>query len=251
MQLWQAILLGVIYYLGNSYNFSFRFASYTPLCAGFLAAVVLGDLQTGSVVAASIGLVYIGSFLVGGSVPADSAMAAILGTAAAVVNGLSVEEALAVAVPLGLIGNIIHYSRMVFFSFFVRLSDKWVAEGKEDKLWLSNVAMPQAILFVLCVAPITIASYYGVEYIGKVAELLSGTFLSAISVMAGMLPALGIAFTLSIIFKGEARPFFFVGFLLVSIMGFSMVEACIAAIIMAVIYIRLKKGGAPKEEVQA
>ena len=37
MQLWQAILLGVIYYLGNSYNFSFRFASYTPLCAGFLA----------------------------------------------------------------------------------------------------------------------------------------------------------------------------------------------------------------------
>lgn len=242
MTLLQAMLLGVYYWLTNNYCFSFRYVAYMPIAAGLFTGIILGDPQTGAIVGATIGLVYIGSFFVGGSVPADSGMAAIIGAAAAIVGGLNVEAALAVAVPVGLVGNIIHYSRMIYFSFFVRLSDKFVARGKEDKLWLTNVFLPQLTLFFICFIPITLACYFGVGYISAAVSALSGSFLSIISVMAGMLPAIGIAITLSLIFKGEARPFFFIGFLLVSMLSFTMIESCIVAVIMAAIYTKLKSG---------
>lgn len=239
----QAILLGVIYYLANSYTFSYRFVAYNPIAIGFLAGIVLGDIQTGATVGATIGLVYIGSFLVGGSVPADSGMATILGTAAAIVGGLDLGAALAVAVPLGLVGNIIHYTRMIYFSFFVRMSDRYVAQGKEDKLWLTNVVLPQLTMFFFCVIPVTLASYFGVSYIADFVKILSGQFLNVISVAAGMLPVVGIAITMSLIFRGEARPFFFIGFLLVSALSLSLVQTAFVAVLMAAIYVALKGSG--------
>jgi len=249
VSLFQAFLLGVIYYLANSWNFSFRAVAYNPIAVGFLTGLVLGDIQTGAVVGGTIGLVYIGSFLVGGSVPADSGMATIIGTSAAIIGGLDLEAALAVAVPVGLVGTIIHYTRMIYFSFFVRLSDKLVEQGKEDKLWLTNVALPQLTLFLLCVIPVTLACYYGVDYIAGFVNALSGEFLTVIRVAAGMLPAVGIAITLSLIFKGEAVPFFFIGFLAVSVASLTLVQTAFVAVLMAAIYIGLK-GQGKKDELE-
>lgn len=244
MSIFQAILLGVLYYLANAYCFSYRYCAYMPIAAGFLTGVVLGNPTMGGIMGASIGLVYMGNFFVGGSVGADSGMAAIIGTAAAIQGNLDVAQAVAVAVPLGLVGNIVHYTRMTYFAFFVNLSDKIVNEGKEDKLIWTNVILPQITLFIICVVPVTLATYYGVDAIVNVVNLLSGKFLNIIGVCANMLPAIGISLTLSLIFKGEARPFFFVGYILVAVLGFSMVEASLAAVLMALIYNKLatKKG---------
>ena len=244
MSLVQAIILGVCYWLKTSICFTMgQYVAATPLFMGLLTGFVLGDPKTGAMMGATIGLIYIGNMFVGGSVPSDTAMATILGTSAAIVGGLSTEACLAVAVPVGLVGNIIHYSRMAYFSFFVRLSDKLVAKGKEDKLWLTNVVLPQLTLLVICVIPVALACYFGVNYMTSVVDMLSGTFLSIVDVMAGMLPAIGISFTMSLIFKGEAIPFFFVGYILVAVMEFSMIESSVVAVILAIVYITLKKRG--------
>ena len=247
MSLVQAIIIGVFYYLSNSYCFSYRYLAARPIVLGLLVGLVLGDPVKGALYGAMIQLPYIGVAFVGGSVPSDTGMAAVVGVSAGLIGGLSIEEAVAISIPIGLIGNIIHYTRMVYFSFFVRLTDKFVADGKEDYIWLTNVLLPQLTLFILCVIPATLAVYYGVDAIVSLVTLLSGKFYSIISVMAGMLPAIGIAITLSLIFKGEAIPFFFLGFLFVSVFGLGMVPASFLSILLAIIYIKLKKSGRANE----
>lgn len=241
MTLLQAILLGAYYWFTNSYCFSYRYAAARPIVVGLIAGLILGDPKTGAIVGATINLAYIGVMFVGGSIPSDTGLASLIGVSAAIIGGLDTEAALAVAVPIGLLGNIVHYTRMVYFSFFVRLSDKMVAEGKEDKLWLTNVFLPQLTLFFLCFIPATLALYFGVDYVAAAVKALSGRFFSIINVLAGMLPAIGISITLSIIFKGEARPFFFIGFLLVTLFKLTMIQTCFVAVLMAVVYIQLKE----------
>jgi mannose/fructose/N-acetylgalactosamine-specific phosphotransferase system component IIC len=247
----QAIILGAYYWFTNSYCFSYRYAAARPILVGLITGVVLGDPMKGAIVGATINLAYIGVMFVGGSIPSDTGLASLIGVSMAIIGGLDTEAALAVAFPLGLLGNIVHYTRMVYFSFFVRLSDKYVAEGKEDKLWLTNVFLPQLTLFFLCFIPATLALYFGVDYVAAAVKALSGSFFSIINVMAGMLPAIGIAITLSIIYKGEAKPFFFIGYLLVALFKLSMIQTCFLAVLMAIIYINLKGavgGGAGRDE---
>ena len=55
--------------------------------------------------------------------PADMALAGILGTAYAITGGLDADTALAIAVPLGLLGTIVWYLRMTIDSVFVHMGD--------------------------------------------------------------------------------------------------------------------------------
>jgi len=244
LSLLQAVLLGSYYWFTNSYCFSYRYAAARPIVVGLITGLVLGDPMKGAIVGATINLAYIGVMFVGGSIPSDTGLASLIGVSAAIIGGLDTEAALALAVPLGLLGNVIHYTRMVYFSFFVRLSDKFVAEGKEDKLWLTNVFLPQLTLFFLCAIPATLALYFGVDYVAAAVKALSGKFFSIVNVLAGMLPTIGISITLSLIYKGEAKPFFFIGYLLVTLFKLNMIQTCFVAVLLALVYIQLKEHSA-------
>ena len=74
---------------------------------GFLTGCLLGQPVTGAVVGATINLVYLGFISAGGSMPADMALAGVLGVAYAITGNLDADTALAIAVPIGLLGTIV------------------------------------------------------------------------------------------------------------------------------------------------
>lgn len=188
--------------------------------------------------------------------PADMALAGILGTAYAITGGLDADTALAIAVPLGLLGTIVWYLRMTFDSVFVHMGDKWVAEGKFNNLYLSNVILPQTFSAVICVIPCTLAAYFGANYIQSFIDMCAGKPLQIFQIIGGLMPALGIAITLQYIFKGEARIFLFLGFMIATVSGMTLIEQGIIGLIMAIVYIQLTgskpalaaAGGAPAGE---
>ena len=161
-------------------------------------------------------------------------------------GGLDADTALAIAVPLGLLGTIVWYLRMTIDSVFVHMGDKWVAEGKFNNLYLSNVILPQIFSAVICVTPCTLAAYFGANYIQSFIDLCAGKPLQIFQVIGGLMPALGIAITLQYIFKGEARIFLFLGFIIATVSGMTLIEQGIVGLIMAIIYIQLAGG---KKEV--
>ena len=66
-----------------------------PLVCGFLTGCLLGQPVTGAVVGATINLVYLGFISAGGSMPADMALAGVLGVADAITGNLDADTALA------------------------------------------------------------------------------------------------------------------------------------------------------------
>ena len=239
----QALLCGVFYYL-NAGPWVIGAGYYTfgkPLVLGFMVGLVLGDPITGTIVGATIQLIYLGIMSTGGSYPADAALAGVVGTAAAIVTGLSATEAVAIAVPIGLAGTVLFQLRMLSAVPFTHLADKYAREGNTKLIWWANVGFPQIVLACIYVIPCTLACFYGVNAITGVVDALSNTsILPILGTIGGILPVIGIAMNMKAIYKGDARYFFFIGFIMIVYLNFDLIVISMLAVILGILYVRLK-----------
>lgn len=246
MSLVQAVLLGITYWLAiGNLPFVGLWSLQRPLVCGLVAGIILGDPVQGAVVGGTINLVYLGFMSAGGSMPADMGLAGILGTAYAIVGGLDAETALALAVPIGILGTIVWYARMTVDSVFVHMADRYIEKEEYHKIWKANVLYPQIFAFIVTVIPCTLAAYFGASYINGFLALLSGRVLTVFQIIGGLMPALGIGITLMYIFKGEAIVFFFLGFILAVYSGLGLMTLGIIALIVAIIYVQVTSSKVP------
>ena len=237
MTLAQSIMLGILYFLANSNLTMISYVTiYRPLVGGFITGLILGDPVTGTMVGATINMMFIGFISAGGALPSDMALAGILGTALAITGGLDANAALAIAVPLGLLGTLVWVGRMTFDSFFNRWTDKIVASGSLKGLWLPTIWIPQLFLFCITGIPVMLACYFGADAVANVINALGSTVMGVLFTIGGIMPALGIAITLKFIFKGDNKPFFFLGFLLAAYSGLSMIGIGFFSLLIALIY---------------
>ena len=162
----QAILIGVVYYLGvtgtpwlsllGSISFMQK-----PLVAGTVVGIILGDPVQGVIIGAAIQLPYIAFISAGGTAPVDPGLAGTLGTALAIASGADPQTAVTLAMPIGLLGTVIWVAHMTIDVFFVHMADKAAGEGDLDRINFLHVVPPQIILFLISVIPVTLAAYYG------------------------------------------------------------------------------------------
>lgn len=100
-----------------------------PLVSGFLAGVILGDPVKGAMVGAQINILYLGFIGAGGALPGDICLAGVVGTTIAITGNLPVETAMALAVPVGLLGTIIWVVKMTVNTAWVRVAEKCRQRG--------------------------------------------------------------------------------------------------------------------------
>lgn len=240
MTIIQAFLCGVVYWLAvGNLPFVGLWSLQRPLVCGALTGLILGHPVEGAVIGATINLVYLGFMSAGGSMPADMGLAGVLGTAYAIVGGLDADTALAIAVPIGILGTIVWAGRMTFDSFFVHIADKYIEKEEYHKIWRANVLFPQIMCFCMTAIPCMLAAYFGANYIQGILNLLSGRVLTVFQIIGGLMPALGIAITLQYIYKGESRIFLFAGFMLAVYSKLPLLTLGIIALITAVVYVQM------------
>lgn len=126
----QAILIGLV-----AMCVTFEWALGTclasrPIVTGVLIGLVMGDLQTGIIVGATLEMVFIGSVTIGAAVPPDVITGGILGTAFAISTGQGAEVALTLAFPIASLYLIIDNAlTLIVMPFFVHKADDCVAKG--------------------------------------------------------------------------------------------------------------------------
>ena len=242
MNLLMALIIGIMYYLSLSpwfANIGFT-VLYRPLFAGMLVGIVMGRPGEGVAIGANINVLYLGWISAGGSLPGDPGLAGYLGTALALGGGLGVDAALAVAAPLGLLGGLTWSLRLSACSIIPHWADKFAEKGDIDGVARSNYIYSQPFLLLIYAVPVMLAAYLGSSAVatalGWIAQhaiwVMSGLFAAS-----GMLAALGIALNLKFLFQGNVWPYFFVGFLVTSLMGgnvnllvMAIIGACVAYI---------------------
>ncbi len=232
----QAALIGLGYYFSFSpwwFGANF-FTFYRPLVAGLCVGIILGDPAEGALIGATINLFYLGFIAAGGSIPSDPSLAGWLGTTIAIAGGLSYGEALALAVPLGLLGTVTFYTRMTVDSAFVHLADRYAERGWLPGLTLANVIYPQIFLLVLTFVPVFLATLNGVPFNVDLLHELPVWVISGLAVAGGVLPAIGIAMNMRFIFRWPFSPYFFIGYFMVIASGRTLPIVVIGALGLAI-----------------
>ncbi len=211
------------------------FVMMKPLISGTVVGLILGDVQAGMQIGATINLINLGYIAVGGAVPTDLTFAGVLGTALAIISNVTPEVALTLAVPLGLIGTAAWNFRMTADSFFVRKAEKYAMEGDIKGVARMNLIPGQVILFIFYAIPTFLMVYFGSGAVNAFLKFLPQSIITGLGVVGGMLPALGIAILMKFMMNKKIGAFFFIGFLLATylkmdVMSIALIFGCIGYI---------------------
>ncbi|MBN2918862.1 PTS N-acetylgalactosamine transporter subunit IID [Ligilactobacillus salivarius] len=251
IHLWQAFLIGVIYYFGQMgtpwISLAGTHTVMRPLVNGALVGLVLGDPVKGTIYGAAIQLPFLAWIGAGGSVPMDTALAGTLGTALGMASGVSPSVAITLAVPISLIGTLVWILHMTVDITFVHMADNEAKKGNLGRINFLHVWPPQITMFIFSVVPAMLASYFGAGPVKAVISGLSGTPLHVLTVIGGLLPAIGIAMNLQAMTAKGTLVFFLLGFMIAVYSKMAILPIAIFAAIIAYVYTKFvvgQKGGA-------
>lgn len=103
IQVWQIVLLTIYSVVGIYDGLNTKFELNKPMMAGAFAGLVMGDLETGLVIGATLQLMILGVSNFGGATIPDYTSAALIATPLAIVAGQDVDFAIGLGVPIGLL----------------------------------------------------------------------------------------------------------------------------------------------------
>ena len=128
---------------------------------------------------------------------------------------------------------------MALYSFWNNRAQKAAEELDYKGITFNHVTGPQFTTFLLRAVPIFFAVYFGQPLVDGLLQNTPEIVSHIISVLGGVLPALGIAMLMNIVIKDTAQfIFFFAGFVLMAFAGLSMIALVfIAALIAYIVYL--------------
>lgn len=200
-----------------------------------LVGLVLGDLEAGVMIGATLELFFMGAISIGAYIPPDMIVGSVLAAAFAISFNQSTEIAVALAMPIALISLAINNVLAALFPLIMHeLADKGAREGNAKKITVAHwtIGGLKALYRFLLVLAVY---YFGVENLGSYVDAIPEIFTNGMSVAAGLLPAMGLAMLLKMIVTKENIPFYFLGFILAAYLSMPIVGLSLLGIIIVLI----------------
>ncbi len=253
-----ALLTGIFCYLGaieTPWLFGMTGGFYIvgrPLVAGLLVGIAFGDVQAGILCGLAVQAVFIANLTTGGATNSEITYAAYGGIGLALATTKDPAVAVTLAILIGQTFGLIFYnSRMAAYSFW-NTRAQTAAEKNDDRgIVLNHVVYPQIMTFLLRAVPVFLAIFLGKGLVNWLLSNVPQVVTDIISVLGGVLPALGIAMLMSIVVKEKAHLiFFFAGFVLMAFAGLNMIALVFIAALVAYI-VFLATGNASNAQPKA
>lgn len=210
---------------------------HRPLIAGFGAGLILGDIQTGLFVGATLEMMSLGVHSYGGAVVPDYTTGAILGVTFGYLTG-SYESGIALGVPIALLGSYLDVLARLSTGICAHKADSHAANGNLKGMWRWHLfgSIPWGLSRAI---PVFVGAFFGSEvataFIEKVPVWLTNGFAAAGRAM----PALGVAILLNYLPITKQWYFAIMGFILVCFLNLPMIAVGLIGLITAVIYVEL------------
>lgn len=216
-----------------------------PLITCTIVGLLLGDLQTGLAVGASIELMSLGLVVIGAASPPDMNMAAIICSAFAILTDASVETSLALAIPIAVLGQMLGVLMRIILSNLTHVADQAIANGNFRRARSMHILWGNLLYSLMYFIPIFLAVYLGTDFVQKLVEVIPAWLTDGLNLGSKFLTAYGIALLTSSMLNKDLTVYLFLGFFLVGYLGLNMTAVAIFAVILAIILSGLKfRGGA-------
>lgn len=211
-----------------------------PLVMSMLVGLALGDLRTGIMMGASLEVIFLGISGIGGAMPSDSMTGAIFGTAFAILNHQGVAVALSLAVPISLlavfVNQLVIFIRGLLLTFFEKYAEADRSKAIEHLQYLSIIGGPLVYALIGF-----LGIYLGSSSISTLVHAIPEVVMNGLTVLGQMLPALGIALLLNMIYEKGNMIYLLLGFLLACYLKLPIIAVALIGIILAVILSSIDK----------
>lgn len=203
-----------------------------PLFTGPIIGLIMGDLQTGVIIGATLESMFIGSIMVGSAVPPEVYASSILSIAIAIQTGAG--TAVALALPLSVF-------LQLWRNFCYAIPGSWA--GKQIEKALDERNLKKANLLHLTVVPLSIgipsallvfiALFFGADGINSVLNMIPEVVLNGFNVAAGVLSCVGLALLIKIMSNNKILPYLFLGFVAVMYLGMDVIGVAVVGLCIA------------------
>lgn len=205
-----------------------------PVITGFLVGLILGDVEKGLVIGATLQMMWMGATGIGPTAQLDIGTGGTIGAAVAITTGTGAESAIVFALPVAVIMQFLNTLLLTGFSGFMQ-----VAERKIDELNFRSIIMIHYLCgfltFLLYFSLTFIVMYFGNNAIDSIVNGLPDWANNGLSAVASILPAMGFALLLNIILEKDLIPFLILGFVIAAYTDLTMIA--VAAIALAIAWI--------------
>lgn len=219
------------------------FIGFRPLIAGFGAGLIVGDVQTGMMIGATLELMALGVYTYGGATIPDYTVGAILGAYFGKTAGFDVGIALAIPAAL-LLTQVDILNRFLNF-IFVHRADAYAEAGDAKGFERMMVAFSHVIWGLSRAIPVFLAVAFGEDAVKAISSFFEANpwFNKGISATGGILPALGFAMLLSFLPVTKYPAFLLLGFVMFAYLNVPLVGIALAAVAITLVYQQLKYRG--------
>ena len=242
------ILITLIAMFGHSEDFLGTTLLSRPLVLGPLVGLALGDLHQGITIGATLELIFMGNIKVGAAIPPDVITGGVLGTAFAIISGKGPAIALALAVPISILAEMVLSGLFIFRSGFNKKFDEYAEEGDYKKLQALHIL--SGLLKPLLMGGITyLTLQLGADIMKSFLDGIPPWVNSGLQVAGNMLPALGFALLMNVMFNKKVAPYFFLGFILSSYLKLPMIAIGGLGVVVALLITGITHKETVDEEV--
>lgn len=206
-----------------------------PLGAGLVAGIVFGDITTGIMIGAALQAIFIGSVNVGGATSADTTCGTVLAVCFVVVNGMDQGVAIPLAVAAAIFANVI-YSLIcnVLMSFWAPIIDWAARSGEERNVFLCHFG-GAVVMNAAMAIPTFAAVLLGAEPASQLMDLVPQAVLNGFNTVSGLLPAVGMALLLRMLWDSKICVYFLLGFVLFAYLGMPMIAVAAVGVVIIVV----------------
>ncbi|MGF1789383.1 MULTISPECIES: PTS N-acetylgalactosamine transporter subunit IIC [Photobacterium] len=208
---------------------------HRPLITGPVVGLIMGDMQIGLIAGATLELAWLGLVPNAGAQPPDVTLGTIAAVAFAVMTGQTAEVAMGVGMPIAVLMQMLVIGFFAVTSFTMGKADKYAEQGDSDgidRLLLSTLGL-RALLYSV-VAFITV--YFGEHAATWIDENAPKVLLEGLGIGAKMVPAIGFAMLLKIMWSKEVAGVFFIGFVMTTYLQLPIMAVAILGASAAALY---------------
>jgi mannose/fructose/N-acetylgalactosamine-specific phosphotransferase system component IIC len=229
-----AITYSCIAFGGRFYGHSFI---QRPIVVCPVLGAILGNVQTGLLLGAELELIFIGITNIGGSIPSDVFLAGTLVTAYTIGTGITLESALLLAVAIGIVAAMFTLmNRIVVAGSYVPVFERLAAQGN-DKAYKRMAIFGQLGLEVIPFVTVFLAIYLGADAVKSVLAAIPTQIQNGMKVASGMMPAVGIALLMNMLWSSKSSIYFFFGFGLTVYLKINMTAMIVVAAFITIVQV--------------
>lgn len=235
MELGSAILLSALCAFFGWTNYGFvNLGTTRPIICGTLVGIILGDATTGIVIGGTLQLVYLGVQGIGAAIPVNSTTATTVTTALTIVTGVPMETAIALAVPVSVMGQLGRMAAWTINAPIMHMADAY-AENAEYKKMKRLQYLGSLVFYITEFIPVFLCIYFGSAFVTSINDNMPALVNDWLSKATGMLPALGFGMLVALMYKPKFLPFFIIGFVMSAVYGGSLLSIALLGLAMALI----------------